>query len=134
MIEHVKQYKADTASSDDLLSHSSELFEESTVSLYRYGGFALHSLLKTRFLNSSVERDIILKLCIKKAEEQNKVPSPVQYLQEGGLQMVKSELLPFLKKLVRKVVFLVNDTMKQEYGRTMIDLSRKIRSGGKKWS
>ena len=86
----------------------------------------LHCILYWRArANSSVEQDIILKLCIRKASEWKELPSPVQYLQEGGLEMVKSEMLPFLRRLVGKVVFFNQWCKEKKYGKNMIDLAVK---------
>ena len=119
MIENVRSYK-ETTSDDGLISQqSTSQFQESTIALYRYGGFALHSLLKSAS-HSKFVKEIILKLCMEK-EAWDTLPEPVQYLQQGGLTMIKPDLLPFVRKLVEKVTALTNDTKQREHGKRMIE-------------
>ena len=100
---------------------------ESNVSLYRYGGFALHSLLqkyKERRDPHSQTIVTVLKGMIIKHEELNMLPLGVQLLNQGGLVIMSPLLLPYLRALIQKVSSLVNEEQCREYGQYMIDVAR----------
>ena len=136
MVETVKNYKlhhTDTvapSTSSAVDDESTDVFRlrESNVSLYRYGGFALHSLLKKRMSHKSSQTKtrlpsaqhsqewrILQQIKIKK-ERWAELPIQIQQLQNGGLEMVTSDLLLFLRQLVENVASHVNDNMRQEHG------------------
>ncbi len=84
-----------TVAETSLLSDEPEtVFVESNVSLYRYGGFALHSLLKKHEsevrVSSSRDRDIviILKQLKIKDEQMSQLPKAIHLLNQGGLYIM----------------------------------------------
>ena len=141
MVETVKNYKlhhSDTeapSNSSAVDDESTDMFQlrESNVSLYRYGGFALHSMLKKRMSQSKTrvpsaqhgqEWQILQYMKIQK-ERWAELPIQIQQLQNGGLEMITPDLLPFLRQLVEKVASHVNDHMRQEHGSEMIKVAKK---------
>ena len=120
----VKEFKKDITSetsavqstSTSASASGSERFIESNVSLLRYGGFALHSMLLKRERNvsvlaeSSTKIEIELLKSMKVTEEEwDAVPSAIKYLQQGGLDIISPKMLPFLRYVVEKTASLVND-------------------------
>lgn len=73
---------------------------ESNFSLYRYGGFALHSVLKKRMSHKSSQSKTRLpsaNLTVHENKERwAELPIQIQQLQNGGLEIVTPDLLPFL--------------------------------------
>lgn len=143
MVDQVKDYKAQqtlptesttTATAPSTTTGSSIKLKESNVNLYRYGGFALHSMIRKRKKaeqkspkDSAIlqtELNFLHSLQIRK-DRWNELPTPILDLNQGGLHMVVSEMLPFLRKLVEKVATTVNDDTRQEHGEHLIKLAKR---------
>ena len=100
------------------------VFVESNVSLYRYGGFALHSLLQKYKQGKGGPNDAVvtvLKQLIIKGEQLSMVPYGVQQLNQGGLVIMNPLMLPYLRALIEKVSSLVNKERCKEFGKQMIE-------------
>ena len=105
---------------------------ESNVCLYRYGGFALHSLLQkyqkaAEGCNDSCDHDImpVLRQLTIKHDQTSLVPYGIQQLNQGGLVI----MLPYLRALIEKVSSLVNEDQSREFGQHMVEIARsKIES------
>ena len=130
MTIRVKEYKSKMLDIDKTMTSSDcsdQPLAESNVSLYRYGGFAIHSLLqkyKEREDPCSQAIVVILKKMVIKHEELCLLPSGVQLLNRGGLVIISPSLLPYLRALIEKVSSLVNEERCREYGQYMIDVAR----------
>ena len=149
MVETVKKYKLHindteepTTSSESKKHDEAVIFKltESNSSLYRYGGFALHSMLKKWLSNNSKfksrsslssvqhmykqELEFLQHLKIQR-KRWTELPIQIQHLQKGGLEMVTPDILPFLRQLVDKVASHVNDNTRQEHGSSMIEVAKK---------
>lgn len=105
----------------------SATFSESKVNLYRYGGFALHSLLKKYYKQKPCSKDILttLRHLRVKGDELYNVPHAIQQLNQGGLDIITPHMLPFLRGLVEKVRSLVNEERCQDLGEHMIAVACK---------
>ena len=93
-------------------------FVESNVNLYRYAGFALHSLFqkyKREGPNDAVVT--VLKQLIIKSEQLSMVPYGIQQLNQGGLVIMNPCMLPYLRTLIGKVSSLVNEERCKEFGK-----------------
>ena len=117
MTEKVKYFKSHLATE----TSSHELLVESNVSLYRYGGFALHLLCEKYKGDSSKENTMsVLKKLMIKHDQLPFVPYAVQQLNQGGLVTMDSCMLPYLRALLEMVSSLVNEDQSHEYGQHMI--------------
>lgn len=140
MVERVKEYKVHLSPESDASgacvatgSESAITLKENDVNLYRYGGFALHSMIEKRKRKLETgPKDSCVQLELKFLENQvvqkdqwNELPTPILDLKQGGLHMVKPTMLPFLRQLVEKVASKVNDDMRQEYGHQVIKLAKQ---------
>jgi hypothetical protein len=93
--------KNSRASSDE----STITLKESDVNLYRYGGFALHSMIQKRTKDKLIDQCLQTELRFLRhlslpKEREKELPIPVIELNQGGLHMVTPDLLPFLRQLV----------------------------------
>ena len=128
MTGKVKAYKEDT--DDDHVDSTAapastpDVFFESNVSLYRYGGFALHSLLQKykHEKEGDTQGNIItfLKQLAIKPDQMTMVPQQIHDLNQGGLVIMNPCMLPYLRVLIERVSSLVNDKRCQEFGKSMI--------------
>lgn len=90
MTGRVKEYKTGMQGDYDVsaeLSSQVDTLVESNVSLYRYGGFAIHSVLqkyKDRKDTCSESITTILRSMIMKSEESASVPTAIHLLNQGG--------------------------------------------------
>ena len=112
MTERVKNYKTDgmgdpgleEATDDEAVS----TLVESNVSQYRYGGFALHSLMKKYEKSNSKDEVNFLQLLQVKHNEVSTLPFGIQQLQQGGLKIISPCMLPYLRTVIEKVSSLIN--------------------------
>ena len=113
------------AGTTDEMSHT---LTESNVALYRYGGFALHSMVQKRRCHVSketVKSELALLESLKVTKEQySQIPRAIQQLNRGGLSVPSPTLLPFLRMIVEKTTSLVNDQKCTEHGRHVIKLAK----------
>lgn len=127
MTSRIKEYKKSGISADTVdssLEQPAQLFE-SNVSLYRYGGFALYSLLQKHKQDAQSQPKVhVLEKMRIKHEEVEMLPSGVKLLNQGGLTVVGPKMLPYLRALIDKVSKLVNDEQCCEHGKNMIDVAR----------
>ena len=65
----------------------------------------------------------LLKSMRIKNERCIELPLPIQQLQKGGLHIMTPEMLPFLRKVVETVAFMINDEMKKKHGQNMIAIA-----------
>ena len=130
MSEKVKDHKVALAVSTETASSDSSLvtrFSESNVSLHRYGGFALHTLLNkyasridtvSTSRSGSQEDEIILsvlkQLKIKDSTQMCQLPDGIHYLNRGGLDIMNMCMLPYLRAVIEKVSSLRNEDMCQK--------------------
>ena len=114
------------AGTTDEMSHT---LTESNVALYRYGGFALHSMVQKRQCHVSKETvkiELALLESLKVTKEQySQIPPAIQQLNRGGLSVPSPTLLPFLRMIVEKTTSLVNDQKCTEHGRHVIKLVKQ---------
>ena len=136
MVDRIKDYKLQqtpTATAPSTSDTSNIKLKESNINLYRYGGFALHSMIckrnklaeqKLPIANELVQTELrsLHSMQISK-DRWNELPTTILDLNQGGLRMVVPEMLPFLRKLVEKVAFNVNDDIRQEHGQNLIKLA-----------
>ena len=108
---------------------------ESNVCLYKYGGFALHSLIKKYTkTDGHVSHDhdsmlVILKQLTIKQNQLSLVPYGIHQLNEGGLVIMDPLMLPYLRVLIEKVASFINEDQSREFGKHMIEMARsKIES------
>ena len=142
-VEKVKDYKESFASAvsvndgpnlPDVEYIPKIKLNESTVNLYRYGGFSLHSLLKKygRLQQASKQVDqqqspiSEVSVCngvLKQPGIQDsiKLPAAIHYLNQGGLFLMSSHMLPYLKVIVESVSSLINEDKCQQLGVHMIE-------------
>lgn len=76
------------------------------ASLYRLGGFALYSLMKSK--NVSQEMVSILKSLRLPLYEKVELPSNIQHLDKGGMTFMKKELLGYIGMVCVLLYFRVN--------------------------
>ena len=132
LTERVRDYKTHLSScstNDD--PPAATTLHESNVNLYRYGGFALHSLLK-KYSHHSPPSDehttslvILRQLNVSDSKEFDKLPSAIHHLNHGGLNIIKPCMLPYLRILIEKVSLLINDDKRDEFGKQMIEIACK---------
>ena len=136
MTDKVKDYKkgidcsetteGPLTDSDDV---STVTFSESKVNLYRYGGFALHSLLKKYYKHTQkpCTKDILTTLKHRRVKEDQlaDLPVAIQQLNQGGLDIIAPCMLPFLRGLIENVRSLVNEERCQDLGQHMIEIACK---------
>lgn len=111
MTAKVKEYKEDPANDHDLDSTAApssaqdDVFFESNVSLYRYGGFALHSLLQKYKHEKGPKGNIIplLKQLVIRPDQMTMIPEQIHDLNQGGLVIMNPCMLPYLRVLIEKV-------------------------------
>ena len=108
MTEKVRDYKIHLSSSIDepQVELPVATLHESNISLYRYGGFALHSLLNkyshpvppsdNHDNNTTSLHTILNQLKIKNSKEMDKLPSAIHHLNRGSLDLTKTWMLPYL--------------------------------------
>ena len=125
MTEKVKDYKIKlTETPEECSPDTDSTFMDSSVNLYRYGGFALHSLLKRYYQDTRNPHNINLLALLKKLkikeEKWADLPHGVNELRQGGLDMISPKMLPFLGALVEKVRSLVNEEQCRSRGKLMI--------------
>ena len=107
------------------------VFVESNVSLYRYGGFALHSLLKkySTDIQTSCSRDQDIVLVLKQLKLTDKqiseLPDGIWHFNQGGLDIMNPCMLPYLRVVIEKVASLVNEDKCCELGQHMIEVACK---------
>ena len=132
MSDKMKDYKQHNINFPETAATSSVdvptiIFPESKVNLFRYGGFALHSLLKKYYKHTQkpCSKDILttLRHLRVKDDELGNVPHAIQQLNEGGLDIITPRMLPFLRELVEKVRSLVNEERCQDLGQHMIEVA-----------
>ena len=134
VVDQVKEYKRsiDTTASDKVRSDDTPVatFYESSTSLLRYGGFALHAMIKKRkkevsTLKSHLKSECQLLESMKaKEDEHEQIPSAIHHLQQGGLTIVTPKMLPLLHEVLRKTASLVNETSCKEYGKNMLQVAK----------
>ena len=138
MVDKVKDYKvadfkASGASTSIACNDESAItLKENDVNLYRYGGFALHSMIQKRTKamqekprDTSLQRELtFLRHLLIPKQREKELPVPILELNQGGLHMVTPELLPFLRQLVEKVASKVNDEALKELGQQLIKTAK----------
>ena len=141
MVDQAKDYKASLSTESDATgacvgasgTESTITLKENNINLYRYGGFALHSMsekrkrkLETEPKNYCVRLELrFLENQLIQKEDWDELPTPIKDLKQGGLHVVSPKMLPFLRQLVEKVASKVNDDMRQEYGHQVIKLAKQ---------
>jgi hypothetical protein len=136
MVDKIKHYKVDKFSEDSSGASTSDesiQLREHDVNIYRYGSFALHSMLKKRrkatpgkLKSVHVHDELQLLECMRiKDERWNELPIPIQQLKKRGLHMMRPEMLPFLRNVVEAVGLVINDDMRREHGHNMITEAEK---------
>ena len=143
MVDKVKDYKVEqmvqteitaTATASSTSGASRIKLRESNVNLYRYGGFALHSMISKRnkAKQKSPQDPALLQTELKflhslriPKDRWNELPGPILDLNQGGLHIVVPEMLPFLRNLVEKVASKVNDDTRQEHGQQLIKIAKR---------
>ena len=105
MVDRVKACKqcvgaSTESSSSDVSTETNKLYESKT-SLLRYGGFALHSMIKKR--KKEAEATPLVKSELKILEslkatldESDDIPSAIHHLQQGGLHIITPRIVPLL--------------------------------------
>lgn len=127
MTDKVKEYKKQNVDSLETTTCTDmpTTFCESKVSLYRYGGFALHSLLKKYYKHTQkpCTKDILstLRHLRVRDDQLDILPHAVRQLNQGGLDIISPSMLPFVKSLVEKVRSLVNEERCRDFGQHMIE-------------
>lgn len=118
-------HQADCSSASDSSSSSSTIHPcESNVSLLRYGGFALHSLIQ-KYHNGPWQHDNVISLLKKKPESAASVPYAIECLNQGRLVIIDPCMLPYIRLLVEKVMSHVNDDQCKQAGQHVIKVARK---------
>ena len=105
MVDRVKAYKESLdapteSSSGDVSTETTKLYESKT-SLLRYGGFALHSMIKKRKKEAEVTPHVKSELKILDSlkatqGESDEIPSAIHHLQQGGLHIITPKVVPLL--------------------------------------
>ena len=99
-------------------------FHESTVSLYRYAGAALHSMMEKRKKLSLKHKELKLLHAMQiKKEELDVIPSQVQYLTDGGLVIVSPVIIPFIQELMIEINENINSEKLKLHGKNMIKVA-----------
>lgn len=115
----------------------SHQFAESTISLFHYAGYALHSMIQTtekRIQTGKLENGAIrisTELTILKdlqcdCEDMNDVPEPIKELRVSNLCIVSPSLIPFVQSLVKNVLLVVNEEQLKSKGEHMIADAKKV--------
>ena len=138
MAGRIKKHKQEKSSNDRdatqivALEQTAKRLSESNVSLYRYGGFALHSLLQRyKGRTDSCSKDVMsfLKAMVIKPDEIKLLPDGIKLLDQGGLTIICPAMLPYLRVFIEKVAMTVSDEACCEYGKDMIDVARLTMEG-----
>jgi hypothetical protein len=141
MTEKVKDYKAELASAANeqssvppVMSTSKSILCESNVNLYRYGGFALHSLFKKYGTSSSVDKQtmiLVLKHLRVRDTQVCELPCAIHYLNEGGLDIMNKCMLPYLRIVIENVRTLINEEKCCQLGTHRIEVAcKKLEDNG----
>ena len=131
MVDRVKAYKQSVDVSTELshgeVNTETTKFYESKTSLLRYGGFALHSMIKKR---KKEEATALAKSELKILEslkatldESDDIPSAIHHLQQGGLHIVTPRIIPLLRAVVDKTASLVNEQSCKDHGKEMLKVA-----------
>ena len=102
------------------------------TSLYRIGGWAIHSLLKQTSERVKHTEDVTtlkeeLKLLESmKLDDKTSVPPGLVYLDRGGLLFPKQELLPYLRLVEERLLDVLNENNYRRYGKHLFEVSVKI--------
>jgi hypothetical protein len=110
----------------------SEYFNESTISLFRYSGFALHSMMVNRnrkpaTSSKSTENDIeikILEAMSCKLHELASIPSQIKELDSKNFHIISPKMIPFVQQLVHEVMLNINDQKLQVQGHRLIEVAK----------
>ena len=129
MVDRVKAYKesldaSTESSSSDVSTETTKLYESKT-SLLRYGGFALHSMIKKRTKEAEVTPHVKSELKLLDSlkasqDESDEIPSAIHHLQKGGLHIITPKVVPLLRAVVDKTASLVNEQSCKEHGKEML--------------
>lgn len=127
--EHKAQQVMSASTSNNTDAKASQTISESNVALYRYGGFALHSMMEKRKChitraNAKNELELLNTLKVRK-EEWDGLPPAIQQLTRVGLDIQSPTLLPLLCKIVEKTFSLVNEKVSRKRGRQMIEHAKQ---------
>ena len=124
MSHEVKKKKADEGPSTSLNSNETDcpsVVDESMVSIYRYAGLAVHSMMDREV---DIKRKEILESLKCKQYELDKVPKPVQDLNQANLCIVSPTIIPFVQGLLRKINAHISRDQLALLGKNMIEVAK----------
>ncbi len=105
-------------------------FNESTVSLYRYSGFALHSMIETRSKRLSdgpwsKRNEIEILESLKcKHNELNHVQSQVKDLDGGCLSIISPKIIPYVQVLLQNIMSSIGEEQLKTHGHEIIKTAK----------
>lgn len=109
-----------------------EPFSESTVSLYRYAGFALHSMIEVArkavissptITQSSDELELLEALKCK-PNEIDDVPIPVKDLGVQRFTIISPSMIPFVRVLLKNIMSCVSEKDLEKHGNELIKVAK----------
>ena len=99
-----------------------ETFSEGIVSIYRYAGSAIHSMISKRMKSSKVDELEILE--IMRCCDFSIAPRQIQQLNEGNMCMMNPVLTPFVKLLLDKINLYINRQQLKVQGSKMVEIAK----------
>ena len=118
MARELKEKKSESTSSSTTALPHYQHFREDTDILYRYGGFALHSMIEKRKKKSNCQQEIKL---LHLMSDQNNTD-----LNQGSLTGISTMLLPFLNMLLTEINRNINQSKLKQFGKNMIKVALPI--------
>ena len=118
MARELKEKKSESTSSSTTALPHYQHFREDTDILYRYGGFALHSMIEKRKKKSNCQQEIKL---LHLMSDQNNTD-----LNQGSLTGISTMLLPFLNTLLTEINRNINQSKLKQFGKNMIKVALPI--------
>ena len=102
----VKIKGKNTAEPSSVGSSGDVVYSESMTSVYRYSGFAIHSMIEKRKKFGDVKRNEVevLESMICKHDESYAVPKQVRDFDYGNLCIPLAKIIPFIQLLLQKIM------------------------------
>ena len=115
----IKEFPSATSQSHDTATVD---FQESVISLYRYSGFALHSVAENHHNTSYVQ---VLEALRCKQTELDEVPSQIHDLNCGGqFTIISPKIIPYVKLLMQLIMLTVGEENLKVNGHEMIKIAK----------
>ena len=103
------------------------VYNESTINIYQYSGFAIHSMMEARKKSHSKgNKSEVLEAMKCKKDELDRVPNQIHELNQGNLCVVSPEMITSAKALLHKIMLNINNDKLKVHGHKIIEIARPI--------